>query len=115
MGLSGMKSISESDYRALREWFKTTLDQRRVYHGDEPFSYDNRSDYDYTYYRLLGEARDYWQSRYGYAPSDEAMSRAFFDAEIQRMQKARDRRHPLRALWRRIRNRRTDDDFKTAF
>lgn len=110
-----MKSISEPDYRALREWFRTTLDERGVYHADEPFSYENRSAYDYTYYRLLCEARDYWQSRYGYAPSDEAMSRAFFDAEIQRMQKARDRKHPLRALWRLIRNRRTDADFKATF
>lgn len=93
-----MTPINQDDYLALRRWFYKTLKARKIDHRNEPFSYDANSAYDYAYYQLQAEAREDWLTRYGYTPSDEMLSRAFFDAEIERYTRARDWRHPIRWL-----------------
>ena len=90
-----MHTMEHQDYLALRRWFFETLQARKIDHRNEPFSYDANSAYDYAYYQLQAEARTDWLARYGYAPTDEMLSRAFFDAEIERYTRARNWRHPL--------------------
>lgn len=96
-----MPTMDHHDYLALRRWFQTALNSRKIDHRNEPFSYDANSAYDFACYRLQAEARADWLSRYGYAPTDEMLSRAFLDAEIQRLSRARNWRHPLDWLRRR--------------
>jgi hypothetical protein len=101
-----MSSMDHQDYLALRRWFFETIKARKIDHRSEPFSYDANSAYDYAHYRLQVEARADWLTRYGYAPTDEMLSRAFFDAEIERYTRARDWRNPLRWLRRYLTKRR---------
>jgi hypothetical protein len=97
-----MGSLEREDYISLRRWFRHALDQRKIDFEGEPMSYDANTAYDFAYYRLQAEAKAFWLNRYGYAPSDEILSRAFYDAEIERFQRARDLRHPLAWLMRKI-------------
>lgn len=101
-----MQRPTEENYQALREWFQAAIKARGLDYRSEPFSYDASSEYDFAYYRLQVEAREYWLSRYGYAPSDEWLSRAFFDAEITRYSRFQALRNPLGWLRRRLARRR---------
>ena len=97
-----MTSMQHEDYLALRHWFGAAIKDRGIDHRSEALSYDANTAYDYAYYRLQVEARDVWLQRYGYAPTDEMLSRAFFDAEIERYRRARDWRDPFAWLKRRL-------------
>ncbi|MFM8445069.1 MAG: hypothetical protein ACKN9W_17250 [Methylococcus sp.] len=98
-----MNSQTTNDYPALRHWFIAAIKARGLDYRNEPLSYECNTAYDYAYYRLQVEAREFWLNRYGYAPTDEMLSRAFFDAEIERYDRARNWRNPLAWLWRRFR------------
>lgn len=96
-----MPAMNHDEYLTLRRWFLKAIKARGIDHRSEPFTYEANSAYDFACYRLQAEARADWLSRYGYAPSDEVLSRAFFDAEIERWSRARNWRHPLAWLRRR--------------
>jgi len=97
-----MSDDDKHDYRALRDWFRAAIKARGLDHRAEPMSYEANTAYDHAYYRLQAEAREVWLRHHGYAPPDEYLARAFFDAEIDRYRRARDWRNPLgwlRRLW----------------
>jgi hypothetical protein len=97
-----MSTLDEQDHLKLRRWFFDELRRRGIDHEKETPSYDANTAYDYAYYRLQAEAKVAWLKRYGYAPSDEMLSRAFFDAEIERFSRDRHWRKPLMWLRRRL-------------
>ncbi|GAB6067039.1 hypothetical protein JCM13664_03570 [Methylothermus subterraneus] len=67
----------------LRRWFKRRLKQERASLGVE-LSYEGNTPYDLLFYRLVQEAASHWQRRYGFSPTPEQLSRAFFEAEFER-------------------------------
>lgn len=97
-----MNSQAKNDHLALRHWFMAAIKARGLDYRNEPMSYECNTAYDFAYYRLQVEAREVWLKRYGYAPTDEMLSRAFFDAEIERFNRVRNWRNPLAWLRRRF-------------
>ncbi len=93
-----MSTLDRQDYLTLRRWFFDELRGRGIDYRKETLSYDANTAYDYAYYRLQAEAREVWLERCGYAPSDEILSRAFFDAEIERFSRHSHWRKPLKWL-----------------
>lgn len=84
-----MVGMTEGDYGKIVAWMIHVLDRLGIDHRDERPCYDNRSMYDHAFYQVTHAARDFWGPRLGYVPTDEALFRAFFEAEKQRLRAAR--------------------------
>jgi len=97
-----MNTLDQQDYLTLRRWFIKEIRSRNISHEKEAFSYDANTSYDYAYYRLQVDAKTEWIRRYGAAPSDEVLARAFFDAEIDKFSRRRNWRNPLAWMRRRV-------------
>ena len=97
-----MNTLDQQDYFTLRRWFIKEIRSRDISHEKEAFSYDANTAYDYAYYRLQAEAKTEWIRRYGAAPSDEILARAFFDAEIDKFSRRRNWRNPLAWMRKRV-------------
>lgn len=84
-----MVGMAEGDYGKIVAWMIHVLDRLGIDHRDERPCYDNRSMYDHAFYQVTHAARDFWGPRLGYVPTDEALFRAFFEAEKQRLRVSR--------------------------
>jgi hypothetical protein len=87
--------FTQKDYLRLREWFVAAIEREGIDHASEPLRNDSNGAYDFAYYQLMVKARDAWMASEGVTPSDEMLSRAFFDAEITRHTRKRNRQNPL--------------------
>lgn len=88
-----MIGVRDEDYDRMVEWMMHVLDQCHIDHRAEEPAYDNGSHYDHAFYRIAETAREFWAPRLGYVPTDEALFRAFFEAEKRRMAGEYARRH----------------------
>jgi hypothetical protein len=80
-----MIGIRDEDYDRIVEWMVHVLDHCQIDHRAEAPAYDNGSHYDHAFYRIADTARTFWSPRLGYVPTDEALFRAFFEAEKRRL------------------------------
>ncbi len=99
--------FTPKDYLRLKEWFVAAIEREGIDHASEPLRNDSNGAYDFAYYQLMVKARDAWMASEGYAPTDEMLSRAFFDAEITRHTRKRNRQNPLAWLHRSFKKWRT--------
>ena len=96
-----MMGCTDQDFLKLTAWIEWVLDRFSVdFQGEAP-CYDNRSGYDHAFYEISRSAKTYWAPRLGYAPSDEALFRAFFEAEKRRLTRklTGDPPKPNRSVW----------------
>jgi len=96
------EAFTLKDYLRLREWFVAAIKREGIDHAAEPLRNDSNGAYDFAYYQLMVKAREAWIASEGYAPTDEILSRAFFDAEITRHTRKRILHNPLAFLIRRF-------------
>ena len=80
-----MMGVLDDDYDQIVDWMVQYLDRHEIDHRMEPVAYDNLTVYDHFFYAIVAVARTTWTSRVGYVPSDEALFRAFFEAEKRRL------------------------------
>lgn len=96
-----MVGCTEQDFLRITAWIEWILERFAVDFQGEALSYDNHSGYDYAFYEISRSAKLYWTPRLGYAPSDEALFRAFFEAEKRRLTRKLKGQppEPMRSSW----------------
>lgn len=82
-----MIGVSEEDYLRMVDWMVHVMDLTHLDHRVEKTGYDNQSGYDHAFYSIAEAAKEYWTPRLGYVPTDESLFRAFFAAEMRRLER----------------------------